>query len=77
MTMTAEQRRNNELPESLHAAYNWTKAANELDALRVLTDEDLAEYIAESVANCASEGDGDVDAADLGMLHYWLVKTST
>ena len=60
------------LPTALFAAHEWTSAAGEIEQLRDLTGDALATYCAESAANCASEGDGDVTAGDLSALHDWL-----
>lgn len=59
------------LPLHLHAAHDWTDAAGELDELRVLTGDRLAEYCVASAAN-ASEHDEDVSASDLRELSSWL-----
>lgn len=61
----------NTLPLHLHAAHDWTDAAGELEELRVLTGDRLAEYCLESATN-AREHDEDVSASDLRELSGWL-----
>lgn len=60
------------LPERLHAAYNWTDAAGELDTLKRLRGCALAAYCIDSAANSTENGDGDVTEGDLELLHHWL-----
>ena len=67
------------LPAGLHAAYNWTEAAGELDELRLLADwpAALASYATASAEN-AAEADSDlgtepdVFVADIVALSEWL-----
>ena len=61
------------LPEELHDAYEWTRAAGELDELRDLSGEALDAYCKESEENCRENGDGSVTASDLDSLHAWLI----
>lgn len=60
------------LPERLHAAYEWTRAAWEVNFLRGLTGDSLTEYTDESEANAIAHGETDVHAADIVALAYWL-----
>lgn len=63
------------LPSTLHAAYDWTAAAGELDQLRDLTGEALLEYCRESADNSrehATHPHDAVTAGDLELLHDWL-----
>ena len=67
------------LPAGLHAAYNWTEAAGELDELRLLADwpAALASYAAASQDNAAEADldlgtEPDVFAADIVALSEWL-----
>ena len=59
-------------PKHLHAAYDWTDAAGEIETLASLRGKALAKYVRDSAENCASEGDGDVTASDLRELAEWL-----
>ena len=67
------------LPRALHAAYEWTEAAGELDELRLLADWPgaLASYATASAEN-AAEADSDlgtepdVFVADIVALAEWL-----
>jgi hypothetical protein len=63
------------LPPSLHAAYEWTQAAGELDELRTLSGEQIVVYCLESEENWQIEQlDGvAVTSDDLLALHDWLV----
>ena len=67
------------LPAGLHAAYNWTEAAGELDELRLLADwpAALASYATASADNAAEADldlgtEPDVFAADIVTLAEWL-----
>lgn len=67
------------LPQALHAAYNWTEAAGELDELRSLAEWPgaLAMYAAASQDNAAEADqdlgtEPDVFAADIIELAAWL-----
>lgn len=68
------QRHRRCLPSDLHAAYDWTAAAGELDELRSLSGEALERYCAESADNAAWHGNKDVTALDLQRLHEWLAE---
>ena len=54
------------LPQALHAAYNWTEAAGELDELRSLADwpAALASYATASAANAAEADQEQADPAE-------------
>jgi len=58
------------LPEHLHAAYDWTSAAGELDTLTYT--QSPHDYARESAENCADTADGDVTVDDLLDLREWL-----
>ena len=67
------------LPKALHAAYNWTEAAGELDELRLLADWPgaLASYATASAENAAEADldlgtEPDVFVADIVALSEWL-----
>ena len=62
----------NEIPTRLHAAYDWTAAAGELEELAALTGKALKAYCRESAANNAENGTGDVTSSDLADLAEWL-----
>jgi hypothetical protein len=63
------------MPGFLFAAYDWTRAAGQLEELHDLTGEALATYVRESAANWRDHGSpgAPVTADDLTMLHDWLV----
>jgi len=60
------------LPNDLYAAYEWTRAAGELDQLKRLTGKTLDKYAREAVANAREHDVTDVSAADLKELAVWL-----
>src|SRR5690606_16426245 len=60
------------LPGHLHPAYDWTDAFGELDELRLLTGDRLAEYCRESAASASENGEDDVTESDLLELAEWL-----
>lgn len=60
------------LPADLHAAYEWTDAAGELDQLASLDGDALAEYATASEANARANDVRDVSASDLADLAIWL-----
>ena len=67
------------LPQALHAAYEWTEAAGELDELRLLADWPgaLASYATASAENAAEADldlgtEPDVFAANIVALSEWL-----
>ena len=67
------------LPQALHAAYEWTEAAGELDELRLLADWPgaLASYATASAENAAEADldlgtEPDVFVADIVALAEWL-----
>lgn len=62
------------LPERLHAAYDWTQAAGELDDLRRKAGNGLAAYCRASAANARDCGDMSVRAEDLDELSGWLKR---
>lgn len=63
------------LPEHLHAAYDWTNAAGELEELALLSGDALDAYVRESVANWrdGATNDGDVTESALRELRDWLL----
>lgn len=64
-------------PASLHAAYEWTAAAGELDELRDATGDALEAYCRESAANSREHATHPHDAVtedDLMALHDWLKR---
>jgi hypothetical protein len=63
---------NKMLPDNLHVAYEWTRAAGELEELRSLDGGELDRYCAESEQNARNHRETDVCAADLLALHDWL-----
>lgn len=60
------------LPQHLHAAYDWTDAAGELDELATLEGEALDSYCRESAANAEDHGESDVSELELDSLAAWL-----
>lgn len=67
--------RQTHLPAHLHAAYNWTDAAGELEELRDLTGDALLEYCRQSAANSEAHEPHPHDvvtAGELEELHDWL-----
>ena len=62
------------LPEDLHAAYEWTDAAGEVNELRSLEGPALTRYCRESARNWRdNDGTGaEVTADDLSRLADWL-----
>lgn len=63
------------LPAHLHAAYDWTAAAGELDELRRLTGDELLTYCRESAENSEEhvpDPSGAITAYELEQLHDWL-----
>ncbi len=63
------------LPRHLHAAYNWTTAAGELEQLRDLIGTELLAYCAESADNSLAHAADPLDAVtkyELEELHDWL-----
>lgn len=58
------------LPEHLHAAYDWTDAAGELDTLTYTPSPH--DYARDSAEHCADTADGDVTVDDLLGLREWL-----
>lgn len=63
------------LPKHLHAAYDWTDAAGELDELRDLTGGALLAYCLQSADNSAEHAAHPLDAVTAGELeelHDWL-----
>ena len=63
------------LPKHLHAAYDWTAAAGELEKLSGLHDRRLASYARESEANARQNDVTDVHASDIKELATWLQLT--
>lgn len=63
---------NRQLPDALHPAYDWTRAAGELKQLRVLDGDDLDRYCSESETNARAHDVADVTAGDLRDLRDWL-----
>ena len=63
------------LPKHLHAVYDWTAAAGELEELAGLHDRRLASYARESEANARQNDVTDVHASDIKELAAWLQLT--
>ena len=64
---------NRRLPVRLVAAYDWTRNADELETLKILTGADLDAYIRDSARNAAFYGEHDsVNDGTLLGLHLWL-----
>lgn len=63
------------LPNDLDAAYEWTRAAGELDELKALAarPRKLAAYCRDSAANAAEHGE-DISAEDISALAAWLAS---
>ena len=64
----------NPLPTHLHAAYDWTASAGEIDQLRWLPQAKAEQYAAESAANARANDYDDVTADDLLALRDYLIR---
>lgn len=62
------------LPQNLHAAYDRTASAGELNELASLRGDALEAYAAESEENALANDVRDVTASDIVELSEWLVS---
>lgn len=63
------------LPERLHAAWDWTNAAGELDELAAKSEDEAAAYARDSAENARAH-DTNILEADIEELAAWLKENA-